>query len=179
MCVYILLTWCFQIRRAIKLEVKLINSKTKKSETQIHETSQEKEKTIKVVLKVERRLSVFALLARIFLRQRKVYLKVSSDSTDFILTPKNKKKLTEITEEIDGFSIDITDQIFKSLLIKVGFESEKSYDFVFNTRRGIEITPERKVLVYTNLFLGEKRVGFVFKSLFEIHDGTHTVEIFP
>lgn len=179
MVLYLFITWFFQIRRAIKLEFNLINCKTGKRETQLHETSQEKDKTLKIGLKVERRYSIFSLFAKLFLSRNKLYIKVYSSSSDLILTPKNKKDFVEISESIDGFYIDLTDQIKNCLIIKAAFESEKIYEFVINTRRGIEVTPERKVLVLSNVLLGEKQVGFLFKTFFEVHDGTHTVEIFP
>ncbi|MGG1662864.1 hypothetical protein [Brevibacillus sp. NRS-1366] len=179
MFMYLFLTWAFHFRRAVKLEVKLINNKTKKNETELHDSSQEKEKTIKIGFTLERRVSIFSLLARLLIKRGKLYIKVTSNSDDLLLIAKNKAELIEVIDELDGFSIDITEQINKSLSIGIAFPHEKNYEFVVSTKRGINKTPERKVLVYTNIMFEKKRAGFLFKSLFEVHDGKHTVEIFP
>lgn len=106
-------------------------------------------------------------------------MSISSSSNELVLTPINKSKLNEVADNVDGFTVDITDVIGRGLEINKSFPHNKNYEFVVNLKRGIKNTPERKVLVHTNVLCDSKKIGWFFKTLFETDNGIHTIEIFP
>lgn len=179
MIIYLFLSWFFQFRRAIKLKFELKNSKTDKNETEVHEDTKEKERTIKLKLSSDRRISILWRFGFWIIKNKQVFLKISSTSDETVLTPKQKSLLTEIHEEVDGFKVNITDLLTRQLKITSAHPHQKRYEFVINMKRGIDITPEREVSIHTDIWIGNKKAGPIFKLFFDVENASHKIGIFP
>ncbi|GIO03363.1 hypothetical protein J5TS2_40310 [Brevibacillus halotolerans] len=179
MLIYLVIAYVFQLRRAIHLELKMSNQVTKTEDTRIVETSQEKDRTIKIEVSLRRRLSLLWRLALWIYRNKKIYLKVYTNSEEIVLTASKRVHRIEINEIMEGFTIDCTDLFIKNLITNQDFPHKRQYEFVVNVKRGIDVTPVRCFTIHTEILLNKRKAGVIFDSLFNVKNDIHKVEIFP